>query len=95
MADAHRCATPCTNPVPRPTEQGKGICMFSVVYRAMDNTLGPRDLRNCRKSTRIWTSKGWVVDQSNLAECKNLRARRDFDLTIENLNPDVDMDVGG
>ena len=69
--------------------------MFSVLYRAMDNTLGPRDLRNCRKSTRIWTSEGWVVDKTNLAECKKLRARRDFDLMIDDLNTDPGMDVGG
>jgi hypothetical protein len=70
--------------------------MFFVLYRAMDNTLGPRDLRNCRKSTRIWTSEGWVVDRTNLSECKQLDSRRTFDLTIDQgLNPDPFEDVGG
>ena len=70
--------------------------MILVFNRAMDNTLGPRDLRNCRKSTRIWTSEGWVVDRTNLSECKQLDSRRTFDLTIDQgLNPDPFEDVGG
>jgi len=62
--------------------------MFSVVQRMvslerMDNTIGPRDLDDCKKATRVWTSEGWVKNPAKLAECNSLRDQRDFNHSLE------------
>lgn len=50
---------------------------------AADDTIGPRDLDDCKQATRIWTGNGWVENPAKLAECNALRDRRDFDRKLE------------
>ncbi len=49
----------------------------------MDDTIGPRDLDDCKKATRVWNDHGWVDNRAKLAECNALRDRRDFNLKLE------------
>ena len=70
-----------------------------ATLRGIDDTLGPRDLDDCKTATRIWTDNGWVENPAKLAECNALRDRRDFNLKLQQglesaapLRPVVSMD---
>lgn len=44
-----------------------------------DDTIGPRDLSNCGKAARYWTSDGWRENEARLNECEKLRDQAHFE----------------
>jgi hypothetical protein len=44
-----------------------------------DKTIGPRDLKDCPRASRFWTSEGWRENVPKEHECVELRNQKAFE----------------
>ena len=53
--------------------------MYSLLQMLGDDkTIGPRDLSDCGRASRYWTSEGWRENTPKLHECDELRNMKAF-----------------